>query len=480
MSPKKKSVQAKKKARAILLVHGWNAGPGEFRALSKALKRRGRVVKTLGYPSEAWGADRIVREKLRPFLRKNPDADLITHSTGGPLARMAGQNNDLLKGRRVLMVAPAIGGSYLSNLNKFLRTTGTGGIKSQPLLRWLNVNNEERNSVKPLKGVDIGVLAGTYKAKKNKQLKMYLRFCTSVKDVREGDVKKRDSLLGRIYDTPGDGVVKLEHTRLPEESRRLELPFSHSRLIQDDKAIKVIADYMDEGVFAKTAALKRGPGIYIGARNLNHLNNSMLRVMLPGKHHFYVMIPKNPGNFKGRLTDLGGGVRGVVMGAYKGRAVGKKGLYTEIANTVDTAAARDWFNHSDANKYDPEVHRIDIQGKGLDKTIHVMLRMRDTYEKNIKRNPVEYNFAGVGGLNSNAWVQSLGEYAGLKRRKKEFDGIDLAADLRVPEEYFKGEVETTEEENESYEVKRDPGWEGKVADTFTRYLIKADQKVSNA
>jgi hypothetical protein len=185
------------------------------------------------------------------------------------------------------------------------------------------------------------------------------------------------------------------------------------------------------------------PGIYIGARKINMLNSKLLRDVMPGRHQFYILIPKNPANFRGKLRDLGNGVKGIVMGANQ-----KKGqLYSKTTLPAEIQAAEDFVGGTNKYKYDPDVQRIDVKGKSIDKTIHVMLRMQKHFEKMRKKNPIPYQFASMGkALNSNAWAQSIGEYAGLKNRVKDFKGIDPGTHDRVPEEYFKKAANMNNEE----------------------------------
>ena len=240
----------KTKLRDVLLIHGWNSGPKAFRKLKRKFEKEGRIVKAIDYSKDRMRAQKLVKNKIRPFLMANKNADIVTHSAGGLLTRMAAQGKygDLLKNRRVLMVAPPMKGSYLANLNRVLRKSGRGGLSDRPLLKDLEVGNPLFKSMKPVKNSNIAIMAGKDGTKNKSLLGMYLNFIHA--DRINGDLgERKNKLLSEIYGQTGDGVVRLEHTKIPEEKKRTVMPLGHSALIKNKDGINKILKYMRSGNF---------------------------------------------------------------------------------------------------------------------------------------------------------------------------------------------------------------------------------------
>lgn len=187
----------------------------------------------------------------------------------------------------------------------------------------------------------------------------------------------------------------------------------------------------------KTAAEPRKlkPGIYLATRNLEGLAKwPLANAIMPARHSVYVLIPRNPANFKGKLHDFGNGVKGVTMAGYMGPTLN---LITTRNKESEVTAMRDWLQGRDTHGFDLDPHRINVQGRNLDHTIHLMLRMQDKFKRESGKHRLNYNLiSGLGGYNCNSWAQSIGDYAGLKRRPTNMPGNDLGGWARIPAKYF--------------------------------------------
>lgn len=243
--------QMKKQLRDVILIHGWRSSPKAMDKIRKALEREGRNVYAVDYSKDKERARAIVMNKVIPYLRAHPNADVVTHSTGGLLARMAGQPRygDLLKNRRVVMVAPPAKGSYLANINDIVVKSGHGGFMDQPILKDLEVGSDTIKNLKPIKGGDIGVVAGSHNADYLKKIRLYLKFLKYDK-IGGQYAAQRDALWHKLNTGVGDGVVKLENTKLPSEKARVVLPYNHAGLIKEKDSVNKIVNFLDTGQFS--------------------------------------------------------------------------------------------------------------------------------------------------------------------------------------------------------------------------------------
>ena len=182
------------------------------------------------------------------------------------------------------------------------------------------------------------------------------------------------------------------------------------------------------------------PGIYLAARNLDFLKNPILQALAPAKHQFYVMVPEHPERYKGRLMDLGNGVKGVTIGGYM-----KNGkLDPVISKPIEGRAVSAWSTGIGETGLQTQLSRVPLSvGQGVDSTIDKMLNMTKTFQR---KAPVSYNlFSGGGGYNCNAFAQSLGQYAGLKNRVRDFPGLDVGNSSRIPKNYFKSKTPSVQQ-----------------------------------
>lgn len=157
---------------------------------------------------------------------------------------------------------------------------------------------------------------------------------------------------------------------------------------------------------------KLQPGIYMGARRL--------RGPVPfGRHQFIIMIPENVENYPGMVKDLGGGNRGMIVGAYKkDTKLGEVDRLRYSRNDkYDLKAARSYFEGDDktwrteiipttlTNNLDTSIQSILDKGKAY--------RMNERYRKNIDY-PGMLTNALNKGINSNSFAQSIAQSSGVK------------------------------------------------------------------
>lgn len=219
-----------KEARNVLLIHGFGGNSDIFENLVSRLEAAGHSTKALNYPSKEMGATSLVDKYITPFLKKNKDADIVAHSAGGLLTRMVGEKNpELLKNRRILMAAPATGGTPLANVQRLLnKIPFIKEKKEAPILSDLVLGGHKG---KPINKADVGLMVGSY-----------------------GDTKA-ESTMGKIKRAlmnlrgKNDGVLALRDIKLPEARVKKELPLGHADLVRSKTGVDNIVNFLTKGGF---------------------------------------------------------------------------------------------------------------------------------------------------------------------------------------------------------------------------------------
>ena len=181
------------------------------------------------------------------------------------------------------------------------------------------------------------------------------------------------------------------------------------------------------------------PGIYVGARKVT-LGHFM---PIPGWHEFMVLVPRDPNRFAEQVTDIGGGNRGIVVGAYRTGPMFNRQLRYQRNADKEISAIREYF----ARQEDPQspeffrtkMERAGHQGRDTDATIDMFLSLAQTYRRVSKKEPMSYpgvvtNLLGEGP-NSNTFIQSMLDVGGIKK-KPELGVFMPGSDLRFPSKWF--------------------------------------------
>lgn len=161
------------------------------------------------------------------------------------------------------------------------------------------------------------------------------------------------------------------------------------------------------------------------------------------RHQFMVLVPENIERFKGKLRDLGGGTRGMVVGGYVNQGVMKNifgmGKITYHRNNMKDRGPLKKYLRGDADE-DAALYRAHNKGLKIDDTIEEVMSRGRSYRTSAKNEPIKYpsiikNMMGWGE-NSNSFIQTLADTAGIKNRVKDHPGIDSGAERRLPENLF--------------------------------------------
>jgi len=177
------------------------------------------------------------------------------------------------------------------------------------------------------------------------------------------------------------------------------------------------------------------PGIYIGSR----------KVPAPGnfRHQFMVLVPRDVERFKGKLQDLGNGVKGMVVGGYADAGIiknifGRAVMKYHRNHPKDLERVRRYVNDDPGE--DATVFRTEVQEDILDDKIDEVMARGRAYRGNTKNDPVRYpgiikNLLGWG-KNSNTFTQSLASRSGINGRRMDHPGVDPGKRMRLPAELF--------------------------------------------
>lgn len=132
-------------------------------------------------------------------------------------------------------------------------------------------------------------------------------------------------------------------------------------------------------------------------------------------------------------TELGGGVKGYVLGAHN---IGNK-LTVKPFEENDVLAAKEYYGGVETKIYrkdfDTEVRKITFE-TNVESYVYRLFTLADNFSLNQITDPIRYPTAGQG-FNSNSWVNSMVKHSG-GIYDSNFSGIDSAHDKVIPLTYF--------------------------------------------
>ena len=184
------------------------------------------------------------------------------------------------------------------------------------------------------------------------------------------------------------------------------------------------------------------PGIYQGTRRIGDHAHSF---KVPfAAHRFLVMIPRDAESFKGKLTDLGNGQKGMVVGAYNKKIGEGRRLKYHRNHGNDMEAVLDLMKlkSQGAGPWGAKLKRVyRNSGDGPDDEIKTILEKARAFRAAEKTRPIKYPSAleniFARGKNSNTFVASLLAYSGFKDKSfRDMPGYDAGRKLRFKPEQF--------------------------------------------
>lgn len=207
---------------SLLLFHGLGRGPGSMYFIGRAAQARGMTVHRPGYPSLFRDADSLVAGWVKPALAaaRGPGGrvDVITHSLGGILLRLAiGDASPDWLGNVVLITPPNGGSQVVDFLEKHRLSRVIG-----PTGRRLGTGPGSLASVLPPVRFHCGVIAAD---------------------------RNFNPLTSKIMPGPHDGAVALSATRAEGVAEYRLVHTTHSLSLYDPRVIRLALDFIETGRF---------------------------------------------------------------------------------------------------------------------------------------------------------------------------------------------------------------------------------------
>ena len=210
------------RAPLVVLLHGLARGHGSMARLGKALRAAGFDTVSRTYPSRRHSLSYLAGEVAEWIVEHAGDRPVsaVTHSMGGVIVRHL--HDPRIRWERIAMLAPPNRGSQLA-----------AGLVANPVFRWYYgpAGAELANgSTWPAPPAPFAVIAGTRS--------LALTNLTSW-------------TMGRRFsrDTPNDGTVAVEETKLPGMAAFAEVDATHTWIMNDPRVQALVIRYLRDGVF---------------------------------------------------------------------------------------------------------------------------------------------------------------------------------------------------------------------------------------
>ncbi len=206
----------------VVLLHGLARGHGSMARLSRGLRNRGYETIARTYPSRRHSISYLAGEIADWIVEHAGDRPVsaVTHSMGGVIVRHL--HDPRIRWDRIVMLAPPNQGSRLA-----------AGLVNNPVFRWYfgpAAAELADGRAWPPPPAPFAVIAGTR------------RFSLA---------NPTSWTLGRRFspDTPNDGTVAVEETRLEGMAAFAELDATHSWIMNSPRVVDLVEGFLARGSF---------------------------------------------------------------------------------------------------------------------------------------------------------------------------------------------------------------------------------------
>ncbi|XWN36802.1 MAG: hypothetical protein ROO71_12675 [Balneola sp.] len=206
----------------VILLHGLARSDHSLSKLEQKLSHHGYFVVNESYPSTEYDIETLTEDIIPESIVLCPDTaqiHFVTHSLGGILVRQYLSNHTIQNLSRVVMLAPPNKGSEITDELKdnILYQTVNGPAGLQLGTDSTSVPNRLGSA-----DFELGIIAGT---------------------------KTVNPILSQMLPNPDDGKVSVESTKLEGMADHLEVPYSHTFIMNKDEVIEQIIHFLEKGSF---------------------------------------------------------------------------------------------------------------------------------------------------------------------------------------------------------------------------------------
>ncbi|MEP0006200.1 MAG: alpha/beta hydrolase [Balneola sp.] len=206
----------------VILLHGLARSDNSFSKMEQKLNEEGYFVINKSYPSTKHDIETLANDIIPRSVASCPDSSqvhFVTHSLGGILIRQYLSEHSVTNLGRVVMLAPPNKGSEITDGMKdnVLYKTVNGPAGLQLGTDSLSVPNQLGPA-----NFELGIIAGT---------------------------KTVNPILSQMLPNPDDGKVSVESTKLNGMADHIEVPYSHTFIMNKDDVIEQVIRFLKNGSF---------------------------------------------------------------------------------------------------------------------------------------------------------------------------------------------------------------------------------------